>query len=838
MIEVRDLNKTYDRGRNAHRVLRNVSFDLPDTGFVCIVGASGCGKTSLLNAVGGLDAFDNGTISTGTVSVNRYGTRTLERERNNSFGYIFQNYYLLPEHSAAYNVYLGLHALGLSHREKVSRVMEALQAVDMSRYARRAVGQLSGGQQQRVAIARALARRPRVIFADEPTGNLDEENTINICTLLRRISKTSLVVMVTHEENIARFFADRIITLRDGQIVDDDSDWQRSGLTPGMGKRLYTGDYEDVRCEEDAVNLRILREEGAEPVSLTVAVLKDRIVIKLDDGRTVSCGTSGEEPVLVEGPRPVLTLESVDNEPAADGEERFQPDPPARAGSGITPAMVAREARSLLRGNGKGLRRIGAWIFLVVMTVLSCIMVGDYLEVSSIDPKDYVLTDSHILYISLERGPDMPMNAKDGVQGKVGEFLEYLNASGLDFDYIPTVASQLSCSVEIFEQMEGITAPLPRFSYVLLDRLDESDLIYGRMPESRDEVVIDRWVLDQFLEEDGVVQNNITDITEMLGVRLSYLKNTFSPVIVGICDTGDPSLYLTKSAMVSVSPGGVDVMALSELQERVEAGGELWSYGTDSALTGAEQLVLAEDECWMNPEIAGDIYRHRIGQQYKAGNSGLFYIRDAVSGSAIDSAVVVHDDALSAMLQEIVRITARVTIYCEDKQAMKDYLSQPMSENLEGQILIKVTDTNGDAWAKYYADSSLKADARTIVTVTVIALCLVMLYLLQYTQVHSRIGVVAVYRLLGIPGRKLTAIFALECLLLSLISVLPAAVLSWLVVAIFSLMPSLEIALLLPWQAAALVFGGITLYYLLVSLLPVWRLLRLPPARLASKYDM
>lgn len=167
MIEIQGLNKTYDRkSRHANHVLRDVSLTLPDKGFVCIVGESGCGKTSLLNAVGGLDSFESGRISTNDISVTRSGTAGYERERNRCFSYIFQNYYLLTDHSVAYNVYLGLHSLALSHKEKLGRVREALEAVNMSRYSRRIAGELSGGQQQRVAIARALARRPRVIFAD------------------------------------------------------------------------------------------------------------------------------------------------------------------------------------------------------------------------------------------------------------------------------------------------------------------------------------------------------------------------------------------------------------------------------------------------------------------------------------------------------------------------------------------------------------------------------------------------------------------------------------------------------------------------------------------------
>ncbi len=141
MIQVQNLHKTYGRGkRHANHVLRDVSLTLPDTGFVCILGASGCGKTSLLNAISGLDRFDSGTLTASDISVNRYGTKAYETQRNNNFGYIFQNYYLLMDHSAAYNVYIGLHALALTHREKMNRVRQALKAVEMERYFHRTVG--------------------------------------------------------------------------------------------------------------------------------------------------------------------------------------------------------------------------------------------------------------------------------------------------------------------------------------------------------------------------------------------------------------------------------------------------------------------------------------------------------------------------------------------------------------------------------------------------------------------------------------------------------------------------------------------------------------------------
>ena len=196
MIQIENLKKTYNRySRNAQAVLNGISLTLPDTGFVCILGESGCGKTTLMNVMGGLDSFDSGNITIGNVTAKRYGTAAMEAERNRRFGYIFQNYYMLTERSVTYNVYLGLHSLKLSRKEKLKRVKAALEAVGMLAYARKKTSDLSGGQQQRVSIARALARQPEIIFADEPTGNLDEANTNQVCDL--RYTASSLRLFIT-----------------------------------------------------------------------------------------------------------------------------------------------------------------------------------------------------------------------------------------------------------------------------------------------------------------------------------------------------------------------------------------------------------------------------------------------------------------------------------------------------------------------------------------------------------------------------------------------------------------------------------------------------------------
>jgi len=818
MIEIKNLNKTYDRRRaGENHVLHDISFSLPDTGFVCILGPSGCGKTSLLNAIGGLDEFDNGTITVDDVSVSRYGTALYEAERNRSFGYIFQNYYLLSEHSVGYNVYLGLHSLKLTHEEKLRRVRQALEAVEMDRYIRRNVAELSGGQQQRVAIARALARKPRVIFADEPTGNLDEANTLNICSLLRKISRTSLVIMVTHEERIARFFADRIITLDSGRLSGDSTDWERSSLSVGSVKSLYTGDYARSDMDLDKVSISVYQEEGIEPVKISVVALRDRIVIKLDDHRAISCGSSMDSPELVEGPWPMLTLEEVDRQTDAhsvltDAGENI----PAKPGSGITFGDMVREAGHMT--HGKKLRGFGTRVFLVLLAVLMALSVADIVTLFSIDPEDFITAHSNALEVVIIRGP-MAGSSTDTVQTNSRRFKQYIEEADIDFISVPDISYSVSVHGSLISQAGKLPVYIDDCSFAPMAYFDESTIIMGRLPENPSEAVVDRWVLDAILDEDGVVQNSIEDIDYFLEKQMEFGTLRAAPTIVGICDGGQPAVYLSNEMLASVGTSGTEVMALSTFRELYPQYAE---------------MTLGEDECIVLPFNAGEIFEDSLGGQFNTVCGSTFTIVEVSDIQDCYAKVIVDDSQIPGLMLNMA--LKKFWIYCdsEDKDSMTEYMLRT-SKRLGDQIDVTVIDHYEEKMAEYEEASRLRADARSIVTVTVMVLSAVMLYLLRRADVQGRIGMLSVYRLLGIPSGKAIGIFAIESLLNTLTTVLPSVAAVW---AVIGLLGSGDVVnLVFPWYWAALVVVCILGFQLLVTVLPLRSLLRLPPAQLAAKYD-
>ncbi len=793
MIQVKNLNKTYDRARAGdHRVLKDVSFELPDTGFVCILGPSGCGKTSLLNAMGGLDRFDSGSLATGDTTVSRYGTSAYETQRNRNFGYIFQNYYLLDNHSVGYNIYLGLHSLALSHAEKLRRIRMALQAVDMERFIRRRVSDLSGGQQQRVAIARALARRPRVIFADEPTGNLDEANTRNICTLLRQASRESLVIMVTHEEHIANFFADRIIRLDQGVITSDSDSWERGDLSLENDKELYTGDFQQSTTDNEQIKLRILQTEGAAPVELTVIADQNRIILKLSDSRAVTLATPADPPKIIEGQRPVLTLEAVDGD-SAQHSPLFQepPAPQCRSGKGIRPAMMVRESLQLMRG--KGLKRTGVRVFLILLTVLTLLTVADFITISQVDPQDFITEDSHMLYIKMSTG-DVPYDTPvpEGYYTwfnyDTQQYIQHIAQAPGDFEVLPIVATPGKYTVSLFFQMDASGQAFPSCSFVSAEKLPEGSLLCGRNLQHSEEVVVDKLVLDAIFRQEGILQNAVQDYSSFLGETLDYGNKGMNPTIVGVCDSGERSIYATKSALFALGVRGFPVITVSELKARYP--GEYDTLSMIDGKTGESVTLdladLTADDCVANLPQAGEIWRLRLGQTYGT-DPNQKVVRGYLNNSELQAKIVISDEALDSMIQGT--LAEEIYLWCADKEAVKAYLSQKTQAESEGHFRVTIRDPYGEKYAQYQQAATLRADARTIVSATILVLSMVMLYLLCRTKVNERLGLIAVYRLLGIPGRKLHGIFLLEGALSSLGTILPTAAITWLVISLAANVP-------------------------------------------------
>ena len=221
MLQIKDIRKRYVTGDLVQTALDGVSLNLRDNEFVAILGPSGSGKTTLLNVIGGLDRYDSGDLIINGISTRKYSDRDWDSYRNHTIGFVFQSYNLIPHQTVLANVELALTISGISPAERKKRAKKALEDVGLGNQLHKRPNQMSGGQMQRVAIARALVNNPDILLADEPTGALDSETSVQIMDLLQDVAKDRLVVMVTHNPELAEEYANRIVRVKDGKIIDD-----------------------------------------------------------------------------------------------------------------------------------------------------------------------------------------------------------------------------------------------------------------------------------------------------------------------------------------------------------------------------------------------------------------------------------------------------------------------------------------------------------------------------------------------------------------------------------------------------------------------------------------
>ncbi len=242
MLQIKNICKEYKTGSLVQKALDDVSLNLRESEFVAILGPSGSGKTTLLNIIGGLDRYDSGDLIINGISTREYKDRDWDSYRNHTIGFVFQSYNLIPHQTVLSNVELALTISGVSREERRTRAIEALEQVGLGDQLHKKPNQMSGGQMQRVAIARALVNDPDILLADEPTGALDSETSVQVMDLLKEVAKDRLVVMVTHNPELAERYATRIVKLKDGRILSDsdafeiDESGQEEPVHRNMGK--------------------------------------------------------------------------------------------------------------------------------------------------------------------------------------------------------------------------------------------------------------------------------------------------------------------------------------------------------------------------------------------------------------------------------------------------------------------------------------------------------------------------------------------------------------------------------------------------------------------------
>ncbi len=900
MIKVSGLNKFYNKGKsNELHVINNTTIELPDTGLICILGESGSGKTTLMNTISGLDDFADGTIDVDGVEIKKYGDANQERVRNEKFGYIFQNYYLLQDRTVEYNLMLALGLYNITDEEKEERIDYVLKAVDMWRYKKRIVSQLSGGQQQRIAIARALAKSPKVIFADEPTGNLDEANTMRTMGVLKKISKNCLVVVVTHEKSIADFFADRILWISDGKIQDDKVKTSRTSYQFVEDTNIYLGEYDKKELSEENLNIELYDNGEKPPIDIKLICDNGKIYISIGDAKNVEILTTESEKKVLEGKRPVIELTDVEDLDYSLEELEYAKKP----------KLGFREIKDIALANimAMGKRQVFLVISLLAMSIMMVLAVQDIMTILAVNEEDVVTTDSHCIQLTMEKGAlvdsDQFMKAKQKVINAIKD------ETDLYEDVIMDPTTTLTYVYAGFTQLENVKTEITKYSFVPLSKLSEDDLYYGEMPENDNEIVVDRWVLEQYVSTSGELSNVINNIKHFVGKTVTASNGT-KLKIVGIAQTEEMSIYIEPDMLPSLSKMMASYKTFSDFKENYApeyAGEELGlnedenyealvsyteymtsfktysqskyfkistyesavgeyehqlrrleevkQWGDEDAIkhreerleTAREQMEETEKEmleeyglstyeecCALREDYTGYTYEKKVttGSTYTV--VGFF---DDSLGEKMNTEIIIADEAAEYVTADIIAYTGKCYIYAENQDEVIDTISS-LGAAGNSSLVVKLSNPYDIVLSEYKAAKAEQFNGRIIVTATIFIVSMIILYFMMKANAVQRMQDLGVYRLIGISKMSIIGLFAFENVVITSYTSLVGAVISTFATYIISSIPSLGVEINYPWYAFILTVLFLYAVNVIVGILPIRKILRLPPAQLASKYDI
>lgn len=813
MIKVKNLNKYFNYKKNNEiHVINDTTLDFPDTGLVCLLGPSGCGKTTLLNVIGGLDKVDRGEIIFNDQLIRKYHASQWDEIRNRYFGYIFQNYVLLPELTVYQNLEFVLKMLNLSKDEIDERIEYALAAVGMEKYKKRKPTQLSGGQQQRIAIARALVKSPAVVIADEPTGNLDERNTTQIMNIIKKISKECLVILVTHERRLAEFYGDVIIEISDGKIVNQMVVSSDTELYHLYDNNIYLQELIAEEVQSDNLDVKYFYEDQKPKLSLNIIFKDNTFYINSNqDNVKIKFIDQGNEIKIIDSKKPVFKQASI---------EEFDYHMPAIAKDTKLKSVIKfKDTIKMSLAHLGGLRKRQKLLFLVFFLSAIMVVVGfiNLFKSTDVDEKKFLNDNRNLVMVSDFNSS----NYLDLVQLK--EQLEVDLLLGVSEKYMYRITN---LQANIFSQTVGsIYFDVPN-SILPIDVLTEPKLIAGKLPSKLGEIVIDKYLVDRLLDEMSFKTQGIRYYDQFIGMTSVNHQSNYSFEIVGIIDTNNPNFYCSldeyrlsflNNNYMSNTPY-VSSYTLKETSFAREY------YQIDDFLnneTSTPLLIkdvdLQEDEVIVSPYVVNPDKIIKLSKGITLKIVGVW--KESKNDEMIVSAITLEKIFYNYLIN-----AKKLNVYTNNKTKMIEKAAS-------------LGYTGVDVYQEQYKQAQeINFNYELYITsLVILTASLIFLYFLMRSSLISRIYQVGVYRALGVKKLNVYKLFLSEILIItlltSMVGVLAATIFINKVNSIFPV-------IFYPWYVSAVSIIFIFGVNIMIGLLPVYSLLRLTPSEILSKYDI
>ncbi len=818
MIELKKVNKFFNKGKkNELHVINNTSLTLPDVGLIALLGPSGCGKTTLLNAIGGLDSVQGGTILVNGKKMSSRNMRQVDKLRSLSVGYIFQDYKLLEDQTVFDNVAIALKMVGIKNKDEIKvRVEYVLEKVGMLRYRHRPVSMLSGGERQRVGVARALVKNPDIVLADEPTGNLDSRNSVEIMNIIKTISKDRLVILVTHERNLAEFYASRIIEVMDGTVTADRQNEHDNALDYELDNVFYLKEFPSRRNFTDRQDQISVYASEEDVVNLKIVVKHGNLYIQAPENQHVEVVEKGSGIELVDDYK-----QQVDKESIADYD--FHLDE-------IGDQSIARRYSSIQNfwtAFFLGFKKIGSYTTLRKFLLVGFLLAGCFISfafarigsATHVEQKDYITANAS--YLQLEN-PTL----------SVEDYNKLANRSDVAYVLPGDSKITLTFAPEQFYQSQNVSFSLTG-SLSDVATLTAEDITVGRLPETEQEFVADRMLLDLLLSsENRLAMFNMRHPEELIGKTFS-LKNGRSYTLVGLTDRQEPNLYLNQSqfiwALYYTNPSATDEIYRINVSGDTDSSetGTLQSYRLAEGTYQLKKGRLPENayECIVNYEER-ESYPLNKAIDVTVGKQKLKVVGYYTSDQNLTKPLV-NDQTL---LYELVENASLYTICPAEEQ---DAYSNLTAEGYN------VTNLLADARKSYQDSMKTTVRATLILATIIIAISLIEMFLISRSSFLSRIKEVGTLRAIGMKKWDVYKIFLGEVLAVTTLTDLPAILITFFGIQ-WATASSTEIAQFLYQEPYFLLLEILLVYAfnVLVGLLPVWNTMRKRPAAILARYDI
>ena len=810
MIRLEHVNKYFNKGKkNEIHVINDLNLKLNNNGLVCLLGPSGCGKTTILNAVGGLDKVRNGKIYIDDERITKRSIKKIDKIRNLKVGYIFQDYKLIDSLSVFDNVALVLKMIGIKDKDEIKkRVDYVLETLNIYRYRYRLASMLSGGERQRVAIARAIVKDPDIILADEPTGNLDSKNTLEIMNIIKCISKKRLVILVTHEVNLAKFYADRIIELEDGKVIKDYENETKDFLDYRLENNIYLKDIKYHNDFNDKLN-KISVYNDNNNLDITLVVKNGNIYIKSNSNEKIEVIDSNSNVNLIDD-----HYKKIDYDEVSKYEFNFD---------------------KVINNNYK--KKYSSIYNLKSMITSGFKKISNYSPIKKFLLLGYMAASMFILFSIARMASAFVINDEDFVKsnnnyvsvavGKIDEkkYNDILSVPGIKYAVIGDSLVGFKITYNTLLQNYDVSDLLVG-SISGLSLISDKDLIYGEMPKNDYEAVVDIMSAKTLFDSENHAKSaGLLSEKDLIGMNIS-VDNVKDFKIVGITDLKSPSIYIKENLIV-------DVVNNTSYQDSsddyyfpvADKDSNYANYETYDYTLKNGRVPSGDYEVLVNYDLK-DLYELNKNIDTKINGKKLKVVGYYVTKNNDNNILIVNSKMITYTLFDN---NSTMTLATDNKDELVSKLQE------KDYNAINSYDKNRNDYIK---ENKASVNSIIVFTSVILAISLIEIYLMIRSSFLSRIKEVGIYRAIGVKKSDIYKMFASEIMAINLTATLGGIILMGAILYNVSKMKVLGSMVVLNGTTVGLALLISFGFNLIMGLIPVYRVVRKRPSEILARHDI